>query len=214
MVRGALQAPRSRPALLPRVVSPRSESDGRPSGEKGLVASGEAERGASSGRRSPTISIKTIRRAATQAASCFQGGRSMTSPKPFTNTTSPAERAAVLKNDWKMNTLQGRAVTELLMEERGRYARPVNVTAAENAPVAYPGAPWTREHTGQEPPLGFDLNAVEPVGEPHEVSRHRRDITAASPGPAPDGAGAPQQAPLGAPATQQSRNNRLWRRPL
>ncbi len=87
----------------------------------------------------------------------------------FRNNASQGERASVLKNDWKTSTLQGRAVTELLMEERGRYAKPVNVTAAENAPVAYKAADWTREHTGDEPPLGQDVNAVEPVGEHFEV---------------------------------------------
>jgi len=87
----------------------------------------------------------------------------------FRNEATQKERAAILKNDLKMQTLQGRAIAELQMEERGRFARNVNVTASETAPVAYPGAPWTQDHLGQEPPLGFDVNEVPAIGEPHEI---------------------------------------------
>src|SRR5262249_23030820 len=103
-------------------------------------------------------------------------GGSMT----FRNEANQEERAAVLKNDFRANTMQGRAVAELQMEERGRFARQANVTASEAAPVAYPGAGWTENHIPDEPPLGFDVNAMEPVGEQFEVDRSRATIVAAS----------------------------------
>lgn len=48
----------------------------------------------------------------------------------FHNNMNQKERAAVLKNDFRANTMQGRAVAGLQMEERGRFARQANVTAA------------------------------------------------------------------------------------
>ena len=141
--------------------------------------------------------------------------------KPFNNPASQAVKAAILKNDVRQNTLLGRAATELLMEERGRFARQAKITASEAAPFAYPGAPWTQNHLGQEAPLGFDVNAIEPVGEQFEIEsgrvawdRRDHDSAASLTSAAPAGAArSPQHPPSmsSAPANLQSK---LWRRPL
>jgi hypothetical protein len=132
--------------------------------------------------------------------------------KPYTNTISQAERAAILKNDLRQNTLLGRAASELFMEERGRFAKPSVVIADAGAPTYPSAAPWTQSHVPDEPPLGFDVNAIEPVGEHFEleieIERSRASSVAASHDVDRDhGAGAAPSQPPSAPAT-------LWRRPL
>lgn len=103
----------------------------------------------------------------------------------FRNDASQKERAAVLKNDFRAKTLQGRAVAELQMEERGRFARNVNVTAATGAPTYPAASDWTQDHLPIEPSLGFDVNAQEPVGTIAEIeaslATHRAGATQGAP---------------------------------
>jgi hypothetical protein len=62
-------------------------------------------------------------------------------------------------------------------EERGgRYATEDNKqTVIGAAPISYPtqpsGSPWANEPSGVEPPIGYDINAQDPVGEIHEQAR-------------------------------------------
>ncbi len=146
----------------------------------------------------------------------------MTDAKPFINNATMREKAAILKNDVRVNTLQGRAIAELEMTERGRFARQANVTAAESAPVAFPAAPWTRTSVPDEPPLGVDINAHEPVGEHFEV--RTRPTVGSSPQAVGDSASEEADAGRGvAEATSKpqsigsattSSHNQLFRRPL
>jgi hypothetical protein len=58
----------------------------------------------------------------------------------------------------------------------GRFAKVTRTTVIGTDPIArYPAqpanSPWREELIGLEPPLGIDIGAVEPVGEPHERSR-------------------------------------------
>ena len=54
----------------------------------------------------------------------------------------------------------------------GRFNPGSYVSGSEPA-VNYPAAsgPWSGPQPGQEPPLGIDVNALEPVGEAFEVQR-------------------------------------------
>src|SRR5262245_39762052 len=62
------------------------------------------------------------------------------------------------------------------LELGGRFAKltPTTVTGSEGV-VRYPrqpeGSPWASDPVGTEPPLGYSVNAVEVVGEPHERSQ-------------------------------------------
>jgi hypothetical protein len=91
--------------------------------------------------------------------------------KPFTNTATMREKADVLRIDRRNATMHGRAMTELDQLMQGRFAKPTEVTAAEAAPVYPAAADWTRARVPDEPPLGLDVSAVEPVGEPFEIER-------------------------------------------
>src|SRR5262245_38075957 len=101
----------------------------------------------------------------------------------FRNDASQKERAAILKNDLRTQTMQGRAVAELQMEERGRFARQANVTGATPA-TQYPqlpaSSPWASDPLPPEPPLGFSVEEMDPVGEQFEVDRSRATISAAA----------------------------------
>jgi hypothetical protein len=134
----------------------------------------------------------------------------------FHNDTSQKERAAILKNDVRVNTMHGRTMLDLEQELTGRFAKPSVVTAGEGAPTYPSGAPWTQDHTGLEAPLGVDINAMEPVGEQFEVDRSRASSVANSHNSVErdHGAGAaPSQPPMSsAPATLSGRQ--LFRRPL
>jgi hypothetical protein len=54
----------------------------------------------------------------------------------------------------------------------GRF-NPGGYVSGSEPVVNYPAAsgPWSGPQPGPEPPLGFDVNAMEPVGEPFEVQR-------------------------------------------
>jgi hypothetical protein len=82
------------------------------------------------------------------------------------------EKAEILRNDQRANTFAGRAIAEA-DDVRGRWAEinKSNVVGSQQA-VHYPRLPensWTIDPTGVEPPLGLDVNAVEPCGEKFEI---------------------------------------------
>jgi hypothetical protein len=79
------------------------------------------------------------------------------------------EKAQVLANDRKANTMFGRAMLELEQERVGRFAKAAQVTAAEPAPEAFPAADWTRADPGLEPVLGYSVEDLEPTGTCKEV---------------------------------------------
>jgi hypothetical protein len=96
--------------------------------------------------------------------------------KPYTNTTTQAERAETLQNDkavQRANTFAGRAQAEA-DEIQGRWAQEhkATVIGSDGAPT-YPqlpaSSPWHDVVEPVEPPLGFDVNAVEAVGEKFEI---------------------------------------------
>jgi hypothetical protein len=87
----------------------------------------------------------------------------------YQNKSSQAEREAILRND-RANTFAGRAQAEA-DEIQGRWAQEHKATVTGTGPVEYPMvAPnWSVDPTGVEPPLGMDVNTVEPCGEKFEI---------------------------------------------
>jgi hypothetical protein len=144
----------------------------------------------------------------------------------FRNNASQAEREAMLKLDRRNNTMHGRALTELDQLMQGRFSKPTEVVGTE--PPIYPAAAaWTQDHLPPEPPLGFDVSAVEPVGEPFEIERSRasagssteHDDKSASATPsgvaecsAGDDVDGRKASPVGASPVSTPRT--VWRRPL
>jgi hypothetical protein len=70
------------------------------------------------------------------------------------------------------DTLHGRAVGEQ-GAIGGRWAAESKAKVIGSGPVAYPAlppnSPWASEPLGQERPLGFSVEEMIPVGEPHEL---------------------------------------------
>jgi hypothetical protein len=80
----------------------------------------------------------------------------------------------LLRKRAELNTYHARAQVEA-DDAGGRYAKlqPTTVIGSTGAP-AYPqqpeGSPWRGDLIGQEPPLGYSVDAIDPVGEPHEIA--------------------------------------------
>jgi hypothetical protein len=68
-----------------------------------------------------------------------------------------------------------RAQVDLEAELGGRFAKPRPMVSGE-VPEQPATSPWSRDPVGREPPLGIDVNAVEPVGEAHEIEASLREI--------------------------------------
>jgi hypothetical protein len=87
---------------------------------------------------------------------------------------SQAERRRVLANDRRvLATYHGVAQTSADDDRGGRFAAvsPTR-TVVGAAPISYPklpaNSPWACDPVPTEPPLGFSVDAMEPVGELHE----------------------------------------------
>jgi len=91
---------------------------------------------------------------------------------PFDNPASQAERRKVLKD-----TYLARAETEAGLVG-GRWTKPSEATViGSQAGCAYPRLPetsWTNWPDGTEPPLGIDVNAVDPCGTAEEIAASLR----------------------------------------
>lgn len=69
-------------------------------------------------------------------------------------------------------TLYSRAVADLALEDQGRHTKGATVTGATKLPQ-YPAAsgPWNDPvQVPPEGPLGWSVDAQEPVGEPFEIA--------------------------------------------
>jgi hypothetical protein len=71
-------------------------------------------------------------------------------------------------------TYYGRAQLDLEAELGGRFARPKPLVG--EVPRQPEGSPWAHDPVGPEPPLGYSIDAMEPVGAPHEIERSLRII--------------------------------------
>jgi hypothetical protein len=93
-----------------------------------------------------------------------------TTHRPYHQNADQREREQILRNDLRANTFAGRAQAEA-DDVRGRWAQinKSDVVGATPTPQ-YPAGPnWSVDPTGVEPPLGFDVNQIEAVGEYREV---------------------------------------------
>jgi hypothetical protein len=92
-----------------------------------------------------------------------------TTHRPYHQNSDQREREAILRND-RANTFAGRAQAEA-DDVRGRWTQinKSDVVGATPTPQ-YPAEPnWSVDPTGVEPPLGIDVNTVEPCGEKFEI---------------------------------------------
>src|SRR6516225_8044897 len=101
-----------------------------------------------------------------------------------TDEAREAERRRRLIEERRMRTYLAHAEASALDEAGGRFAalpeRKPTVIGAK-AEIAYPqqpqGSPWANEPSGTEPPLGYEVDAMEAVGEPQEQARSAEAIT-------------------------------------
>ena len=86
------------------------------------------------------------------------------------NKSDQAERRS-LAGSTNTTTYHSRAMVDFELESTaGRFGKP-SVVSGSQPGVHYPAAAaWTRDGAGVEPPLNFDINAQEPVGELHELA--------------------------------------------
>ena len=82
------------------------------------------------------------------------------------------ERRALAGSTSATTYFQQSQVAEELDAKAGRFAKPSVVSGSEPA-VRYPrlpsSSPWASDPVPVEPPLGIDVNALEPTGELHEL---------------------------------------------
>jgi hypothetical protein len=91
---------------------------------------------------------------------------------------SQNEKREVMKND-RLNTYQAHAAASIDEERGGRFSVQTKPTVIGQSPISYPkqppNSPWASDDLlGPEPPLGIDINAMQPVGEPHELKASER----------------------------------------
>ena len=73
------------------------------------------------------------------------------------------------------NTYFERAQADVEAELGGRWAKPRPMMSGQ-VPMQPEGSPWSYDPVGPEPPLGYSVDEMEPVGSPHEVERSLRAI--------------------------------------
>jgi len=84
---------------------------------------------------------------------------------------SQAERRRIMAEDRRGRTYFGQA-QHADDDLGGRYAKVHSTTITGSSPISYPAqpstSPWHHDPCPPEPPLGFSVDEMEPVGEPHE----------------------------------------------
>jgi hypothetical protein len=86
--------------------------------------------------------------------------------------SSMAEKRRILREE-QISSYRAHAEANADLELGGRYAKVTKTTIVGASPISYPALPETSPSNqaamvGDEPSLGYDINAMEPVGEPHE----------------------------------------------
>jgi hypothetical protein len=88
----------------------------------------------------------------------------------YRNTTPQADRLSTLLNDKRVKDAST-FLDHTHSEDGGRFAKPSTVIGSDGPPEYPMAAPnWSPQAVGVEPPLGIDVNAMEPVGEEFEVA--------------------------------------------
>lgn len=87
---------------------------------------------------------------------------------------SQAERRRIISEERRLSTYRSHAEANADLELGGRYSKVTTVTVTGASPIhQYPRQPLTSPANqaamvGKEEPLGYDINAMDVVGEPHE----------------------------------------------
>jgi hypothetical protein len=79
-------------------------------------------------------------------------------------TINAKETREIIQQDCYRNRAEGEA--QLL--NQGRFQKETAATVTGQSPISYPAipsGPWSERDANIEPPLGYDINAVEPVEE-------------------------------------------------
>jgi hypothetical protein len=96
---------------------------------------------------------------------------------------SQAERRRIMADDRRAkSTYHSQAIGSIDEERGGRYATSGSKqTVIGSSPIAYPQqpstSPWHHDPIGTEPPLGYSVDAIEPVGEVFERDGDAVDST-------------------------------------
>jgi hypothetical protein len=89
---------------------------------------------------------------------------------------SQAERRRIMAEERRGRTDQGHAL-DGEPDLGGRFAKVNTTTVVGASPISYPqqpaGSPWRSDECPPEGPLGYSVDAVEPVGEHYEVEASR-----------------------------------------
>jgi hypothetical protein len=98
--------------------------------------------------------------------------------RPYHNEATQSEKRAILKNDSYFARQQSQPD-----DAGGRYAkiRPSNVTGSapsQQIPKQPENSPWASDPLGPEPPLGFSVDEMNPVGELHEIEKSLASLEA------------------------------------
>jgi hypothetical protein len=85
-----------------------------------------------------------------------------------------SERRRILIEERRMRTYHGQAQASIGEDRGGRFAYSGSSTSVVgSSPISYPAqpgchSPWHYDACPPEPPLGFSVDEMEPVGEPFE----------------------------------------------
>jgi hypothetical protein len=96
---------------------------------------------------------------------------------------SQGERRRIMAEDRRAKTYFGQA-QHADDDLGGRYAKVHSTTVVGSSAISYPAqpstSPWHHDACPPEPPLGFSVEEMEPVGEPHErtASATKSSVTA------------------------------------
>jgi hypothetical protein len=100
-----------------------------------------------------------------------------TNKQPFNSPASQAERASILKEQARSlqeeRTKNTRVAYNQVVDPSagGRFAKPSqSPDPAKLYPAQPPHSPWHHDPVPDEEPLGFSVEDMLPVGEPHEIS--------------------------------------------
>src|SRR5262249_6881949 len=80
-------------------------------------------------------------------------------------------RRRIMAEERRLKTYIGHAL-DAELEMGGRFAKVHTTTVTGSSPISYPTqpthSPWHSNPYPEEPPLGFSVEEMEPVGEPFE----------------------------------------------
>ena len=87
---------------------------------------------------------------------------------------SQGERRRIMADDRRARTYFGQAQHTDEDLYGGRFKQVTTTNVVGSGPISYPqqptGSPWAKDECPPEPSLGYSVDAMQPVGEPHEIA--------------------------------------------